>query len=69
VCDGGITTIFVDPLEPDDAAQALARQTNTKTAPLSALEGLTEEQQKAGDDYFSLMRQNLTALREALSCP
>lgn len=69
VRDGGVTTIFVDPLEPDEAAETLARQTNTKTAVLSTLEGLTEEDRRRGDDYFSVMRRNLQTLREALSCP
>ena len=67
--DGGVTTIFVDPLEPDDAAETLARQTNTKTAVLYTLEGLTEDETKRGEDYFSLMRRNLQTIREALSCP
>jgi zinc transport system substrate-binding protein len=35
---------------------------------LNPIEGLTEEQANAGADYFSLMRENLRALREALGC-
>ena len=69
VRDGGITTIFVDPLEPDEAAETLARQTNSKTAVLYTIEGLTEAESERGEDYFSLMRRNLQTLREALTCP
>ena len=69
VRDGGVTTIFVDPIEPDEAAETLARQTNTKTAVLSTLEGLTKAETDRGDDYFTVMRRNLQNLREALTCP
>ena len=69
VRDGGVTTIFVDPLEPDEAAETLARQTNTKTAALYTIEGLTKAESDRGEDYFSLMRHNLQTIREALSCP
>jgi zinc transport system substrate-binding protein len=33
---------------------------------LNPLEGLTDEQLKNGDDYFSVMEKNLTVLKEAL---
>ena len=36
-------------------------------AVLNPLEGLSDEQLAAGDDYFSVMRQNLAALAAALS--
>jgi ABC-type Zn uptake system ZnuABC Zn-binding protein ZnuA len=32
------------------------------------LEGLTEEQLDAGDDYLSVMRRNLDKLQGALGC-
>ena len=35
---------------------------------LDPLEGLTDEEAAAGEDYFSVMRENLAALREALGC-
>lgn len=69
VRDGGITTIFVDPIEPDDAAETLARETKTTTAVLSTLEGLTKDEEARGEDYFSVMRRNLATLRQALTCP
>jgi zinc transport system substrate-binding protein len=35
---------------------------------LNPLEGLTETEAAHGADYFSVMRQNLAALRKALGC-
>jgi zinc transport system substrate-binding protein len=35
---------------------------------LNPLEGLTEEQLDRGEDYLSVMRENLAALRAALGC-
>ena len=46
----------------------MARETGAATAVLNPLEGLTEEELERGEDYFSLMRANLAALREALGC-
>jgi zinc transport system substrate-binding protein len=37
-------------------------------ATLDPLEGLGEDAIAAGEDYFSVMRQNLAALREGLGC-
>lgn len=42
--------------------------TGAETATLNAIEGLTSEERARGDDYFSIMRANLRALREALEC-
>jgi zinc transport system substrate-binding protein len=35
---------------------------------LNPLEGLTEQQLDEGEDYLSVMRENLAALRQALGC-
>jgi zinc transport system substrate-binding protein len=64
----GATTVFVEPLAPPDEAEALARETGAQVATLDPIEGLTEEEAAAGEDYFSLMAQNLETLREALGC-
>jgi zinc transport system substrate-binding protein len=68
VRERGITTIFVEPLVAPGEAEAIARETGAQTAVLDPIEGLTKEAQERGDDYFSLMQANLTALREALGC-
>jgi zinc transport system substrate-binding protein len=64
----GVTTVFVEPLVESDVAETLARETEAKVRTLNPIEGLTEEQRDAGEDYFSLMRENLSQLREALGC-
>ena len=65
----GATTIFFETLLSPALAQTVARQTGAATAVLNPLEGLTQDQLDAGDDYFSVMRENLAALRKALECP
>ncbi len=61
----GVTTVFVEPLAPRGAAEALAREANVAIAELDPLESL-----RVGSrgDYFTVMRANLAALREALGC-
>jgi len=39
-----------------------------RTDTLNTLEGLTRAEQKAGDDYLTVMDDNLTRLRDALGC-
>jgi len=68
VRETGATTVFVEPLVSADVAETVAREAGVKTAVLNPIEGLTESEQAGGADYFSLMRANLAALREALSC-
>jgi zinc transport system substrate-binding protein len=64
----GATTIFFEPLVSPRVARTVARETGAQTATLNPLEGLTEEEAEAGEDYFSLMADNLVALRKALAC-
>jgi zinc transport system substrate-binding protein len=64
----GATTIFFETLVSPRLAETVAREVGAKTAVLDPLEGLTEEELAAGGDYFSIMRENLAALRKALGC-
>jgi zinc transport system substrate-binding protein len=64
----GATTIYVEPLVSPELAETVAREADVEVATLNPLEGLTEEQLAAGEDYFSVMRENLAALREGLGC-
>jgi zinc transport system substrate-binding protein len=68
VRESGATTVFVEPLVSPRTAETVARETGATIAVLDPLEGLTEEQASNGDDYFSVMRRNLAALRAALGC-
>ncbi|MEU6861465.1 metal ABC transporter substrate-binding protein [Glycomyces sp. NPDC046736] len=66
VTDNGVTTIFFETLASPDIADTLAAETGAATAVLNPLEGLTEDQTIAGDDYFTVMRENLAELQTAL---
>ena len=62
------TTVFFETLLSPRIADTVASETHTKTAVLNPIEGLTPRQAARGEDYFSLMRSNLSALRKALGC-
>jgi zinc transport system substrate-binding protein len=65
---GGATTVFFETLVSPKLAQTVAREAGAQTAVLDPIEGLTEDEIKNGADYFSVMRENLAALRKALDC-
>jgi zinc transport system substrate-binding protein len=65
----GVTTVFTEELVSPDVANALAREAGgVRTETLNPLEGLTDNERDAGDDYISVMRANLSKLRVALGC-
>jgi zinc transport system substrate-binding protein len=64
----GTTTIFTETLVSPKVAQTLAREAGVATAVLNPLEGLTQQQEQADEDYLSVMRSNLAALRRGLDC-
>jgi zinc transport system substrate-binding protein len=68
VRSSGATTVFSETLVSPDLAETVARETGAETAVLNPIEGLTAEEQDRGEDYFSLMRENLAQLRAALEC-
>ncbi|GIF72301.1 metal ABC transporter substrate-binding protein [Asanoa siamensis] len=61
----GATTIFFETLVSPKVADTIAREVGARTAVLDPIEGL---QPGATGDYFSIMRENLTAVRTALDC-
>jgi zinc transport system substrate-binding protein len=68
VRETGATTVFFETLVSPRLAETVARESGARTAVLNPIEGLTDEQADRGEDYFSLMRVNLTNLRRALGC-
>ena len=68
VRDVGATTVFFETLVSPRLAETVAREVGAETAVLDPLEGLTEDEVAAGEDYFTVMRANLAALRKALGC-
>lgn len=58
--------IFFEELVSDKLAKTLAKDSGIETLVLNPLEGLTEEDIKAGEDYISVMGRNLQNLVKAL---
>jgi zinc transport system substrate-binding protein len=63
----GVTTIFFETLVSPKVAQTLASEVGAKAEVLDPIEGLRADA-APGEDYLSVMRQNLGKLREALGC-
>ena len=62
------TTVFSETLVSPRIAEAVASETDARTAVLNPIEGLEPSEAEKGEDYFSLMRSNLAGLRAALGC-
>ncbi|GAX89968.1 metal ABC transporter substrate-binding protein [Effusibacillus lacus] len=58
--------IFFETLVSPKVAETVAKEIGAKTLVLNPIEGLTEEEQKKGEDYISKMRENLKNLVTAL---
>lgn len=63
-----IRYIFFETLVSPKLAQTLASEIGATTLVLNPLEGLSDEEQRSGKDYLSIMRDNLRHLRVALEC-
>lgn len=66
VKEEGIRYIFFEELVSDRLAKTLAEEAGVDTLVLNPVEGLTKEQEKNGDNYFTLMEKNLQNLILAL---
>lgn len=64
----GIRVVYTDPLEPSRAAEAVAREAGATLGVLHTLEGLTAEQARRGETYFTVMHENLRQLVQGLEC-
>jgi zinc transport system substrate-binding protein len=61
-----VTTIYHESLVDPAAARTIARETGASTDLLDPVEGVTDASR--GQDYPTIMRANLTALRRGQSC-
>lgn len=61
-----VKTIFFEELVSPKVAKTIANEIGAKTEVLNPLEGLSDEELAAGADYFSVMRENLKKLDDAL---
>jgi zinc transport system substrate-binding protein len=68
VRERGVTTIYFETLVSPRIAETVARETGAHTAVLNPIEGLAPDEIDRGEDYFTLMRENLRALRRGLGC-
>lgn len=66
VKENDVKIIFFEELVSPKVAEAIARETGASTEVLNPIEGLSDEEINAGDDYFSVMEKNLTQLVAAL---
>ena len=64
----GATVVFSETLVSPRLAETIAREAGAATSVLDPIEGLTEDETSAGEDYLSRMRWNLATLRKALGC-
>ena len=64
----GATTVFAEPLVSSRVAETVAREAGVEVETLDPIEGLSQERLDQGEDYLSVMRSNLAALRKALGC-
>lgn len=63
-----IRVIFFESLVSPRVATSLANSLGAEVRVLHPLEGLSKEESRRGETYFSLMRSNLDNLRYALEC-
>ncbi|WP_423893409.1 metal ABC transporter substrate-binding protein [Filifactor alocis] len=61
-----VKVIFFEELVSPKVAESVAKETGATTDVLNPIEGLTEEQLKEGNDYISIMEQNLNSIVKAL---
>lgn len=66
--ENDVSTIFTETLTSPKVAETLANDIGVTTAVLDPLEGLSKDAAEAGDDYVSVMQDNLAALTEGLQC-
>jgi zinc transport system substrate-binding protein len=62
------TVVFTEELVSPRIADTLAREAGVRTDVLNPLEGLTDRERRAGDNYVTVMDANLRKLRAALDC-
>ena len=62
VNERNIQVIYVDPTTSTTISETVSQATGAELRPLRTLEFLTEEEIEQGEDYFSIMRENLAQL-------
>lgn len=64
--ENNVRYIFFETLVSPKLAETVAREVGARTLVLNPIEGLTPEEEARGENYLSIMRQNLANLKIAL---
>lgn len=67
VTENNISAIYFEENAKANVAKTLASETDLALLVLNPLEGLTKKQMEAGEDYISVMEDNLTALSKTIN--
>jgi len=66
VNEGKFRYIFLEVLASPQTVEMLAEEANIEILVLNPISGLTEEQQRNGDNYYTIMKENLENLKKEL---
>lgn len=66
VDDNQVKVIYFEENASSKVAETLSKETGVKLKVLNPLESLTDKQIKDGESYLSVMRENLSALKESI---
>lgn len=61
-----ISVIYFESSASSKVAETLAKETGVELVVLNPLESLTKKEQEQGEDYLSVMRENLEALKKSI---
>jgi zinc transport system substrate-binding protein len=64
----GVTVVFFESLVPKKLSETVAAEIGASTDALDPIEGLTQEAIDSGENYVTVQRRNLEALRRGLRC-
>lgn len=64
----GVEAIFFESLMSPKFAQTIAREVGAQTLVLNPIEGMTDDEARGGNTYFTEMEKNLEQLKKALQC-
>ena len=64
--EGDYGYIFMEPLISPKTVEVIAREAGLKILVLNPIGGLTKEEEATGEDYISIMKENLKNLEKAL---
>ena len=65
--DNNVKTVFGEDLVSQKVAKTIADETGAECVQLNPVEGLTDKQLEAGEDYLAVMQDNLDKLVKALN--